>query len=124
MTDLADLPDGAYVTNDPECEHCTDFNQIVPDWLGPNHCAPRFEMDWRPIAQVWIDGINVTDDCVEAFEGDPGWVILITDNPEEYARALDTGISTARVHVTDDRSNHTQEIFRRGQVRFERMENR
>ena len=66
-----------------KCPHCSqDFLLEVPDImprplggprLGPRHVAVRFG-DMR--RTVNLNGEEVSDLCIEAMEGDPGWAAL------------------------------------------------
>ena len=55
------------------CLRCRAFDW-EPERLGENHLAAR----WGDYCtRVFLDGIDVANDCVEAFAGREGYVVLI-----------------------------------------------
>jgi hypothetical protein len=100
------LEDAKYKLRDL-CTSCKVTD--LPDRLGPDHIAMRFDVREASQCRAYLEGDDVSNDCTEAYPGDPGFVILHRKTGDnKFAACPDCGSSIS--YRTD------------GLVRIERMD--
>lgn len=64
---------------DCHCESCAPKNFPLAEFVREGHISFRFPKDQRPAPKmwrVWLNEIEVTNQCFEALPGVGGWVLI------------------------------------------------
>ncbi|HEY3363943.1 MAG TPA: hypothetical protein VGK74_02670 [Symbiobacteriaceae bacterium] len=75
---------------DHQCQSCHPERYAIPFYKrGPFHIGKRFDDElWNDATKaIYLDGVNVSDRCVEAELSEAGWALLYCDHRENNDHA-------------------------------------